>query len=119
MVIRRFEDIIAWKKAQDLAVVLYEIFRDSRDTAFKNQILKAVISISNNIAEGFNRDSDADFRRFLIMAKGSANEVKSMLHLSERLGYIQSEQKAKLETEIDEIRKTLTGLIKSLTAPKA
>jgi len=65
MAIQRFEDIIAWQKAQDLAVEIYNVFQSSRDFGFRDQICRAVVSISNNIAEGFDRSSDADFKRFL------------------------------------------------------
>ncbi len=88
MAIQKFEDIIAWQKAQDLAVVIYNIFKGSKDFAFKDQICRAVISISNNIAEGFDRSSDADFSRLLFIALASCSETKSMLYLAEKLGYI-------------------------------
>jgi len=114
MVIRRFEDIIGWQKAQDLAVMIYGLFGGLRDFGFKDQKCRSAVSISDNIAESFERDSDADFRRFLIIAKGSANEVKSMLYLAERLQYINSSELNPLMEQIDEIRKILSGLIRSL-----
>ncbi|MFH1050798.1 MAG: four helix bundle protein [bacterium] len=82
MIIIRFEDIIAWQKAQDLAVEIYHIFKQNKDYGFRDQILRAVVSISNNIAEGFERNSDNDFVRFLFISKSSCSEVKSMLYLS-------------------------------------
>ncbi len=68
MGIQKFEDIVAWKKAQDLAVEIYSVFRTSKDYGFKDQICRATVSISNNIAEGFNRSSNADFSRFLYIS---------------------------------------------------
>lgn len=65
MKIQKFEDIIAWQKTQDLAVAIYKSFNDSRDFGFKDQIQRASVSISNNIAEGFDRMSDKEFVRFL------------------------------------------------------
>jgi len=50
MIIRRFEDIIAWQKAQDYAVDIYQSFGSLKDYGFKDQICRAVVSISNNIA---------------------------------------------------------------------
>jgi four helix bundle protein len=114
MVIRNFEEIIAWQKAQNLAVEIYRDFGTLDDRGFRNQITRATISISNNIAEGFDRSSDADFKRFLSISKGSANEVKSMLHLAGRLGYITNEKRDAYFEKIIEIRKILSGLIKSL-----
>jgi len=64
MKIEKFEDIIAWQKAQDLAVEIYSTFRLLKDYGFKDQICRAVVAISNNIAEGFDRSSDADFHDF-------------------------------------------------------
>ena len=69
---------------------------------------------SNNIAEGFDRSSKADFCRFLYISLGSCSEVKSMLHLAERLNYITIEDKNKLMNDANEVSKILRGLIKSL-----
>ncbi len=68
MAIQKFEDIIAWQKAQDFAVEIYAAFETSKDHGFKHQICHAAVSISNNIAEGFDRISDADFARFLFIS---------------------------------------------------
>ena len=96
MKIQKFEDIIAWQKAQDLTVEIYLLFENSNDFGFKNQIQRAAVSISNNIAEGFDRISDKEFIRFLYIALGSCSEVKSMLYLSNKLNYLTSEQSEKL-----------------------
>jgi len=85
MAIQKFEDIIAWQKAQELAVEIYTVFSVSKDYGFKDQITRAAVSISNNIAEGFDRSSDADFGRFLYIALASCSEVKSMLYLAEKI----------------------------------
>lgn len=57
--ISKFEDLIAWQKAQDIAVVVYEKFRGLKDFGFRDQICRAVVSVSNNIAEGFERKGEA------------------------------------------------------------
>ncbi len=114
MAIQKFEDIIAWQKGQDLAVEVYALFRDSRDFGFRDQICRATVSISNNIAEGFDRSSNADFRRFLYISSASCSEVKSMLYLAERLNYLNKEKANTLRLQCIEISKILSGLIKSL-----
>lgn len=114
MVFKKFEDLIAWQKAQDFAVNIYTIFNECKDYNYRNQICSAVVSISNNIAEGFERNSDADFSRFLYMSLGSASEVRSMLYLSVRLKYIDVETKDTLIEKVDEVSKIIRGLIKSL-----
>ena len=111
---RRFEDIVAWQKAQDLAVEIYDNFGNSKDYGFKDQITRASVSISNNIAEGFERGSDAEFLRFLRYSRTSSNEVKSMVYLAERLRYIDLEKKEFLILMIDEIGRIIYGLMKSL-----
>jgi len=60
-----------------------------KDFGFKDQICRASVSVMNNIAEGFERRSDAEFKRFLFIAKGSCGEVRSMLYLALELRYIQ------------------------------
>jgi len=114
MKIIKFEDIIAWQKAQDLAVEIYQIFKASKDFGFKDQISRATISISNNIAEGFDRSSNADFKRFLFISLASCSEVKSMLYLAERLNYLDKNKVKFLRNNCDEISKIISGLIKSL-----
>jgi four helix bundle protein len=115
MAIHRFEDIIAWQKAQDYAVDIYQSFGSLKDYGFKDQICRAVVSISNNIAEGFDRSSDADFSRFLFIATASCSETKSMLYLAERLSYINLLQKNILMDKANEVSRITRGLIKSLT----
>ena len=115
MKIQRFEDIIGWQKAQDFTVEIYNCFRDNKDWDFRNQICRASVSISNNIAEGFDRSSNADFRRFLFMSLASCSEVKSMLYLAERLTYLPKEKALELILSVTEISKIITGLIKSIT----
>lgn len=114
MAVFRFEDIIAWQKAQDLAVEIYLTYKELKEYSFKDQIFRATVSISNNIAEGFDRSSNADFARFLYVSLGSCSEVKSMLYLSERLDFISSEKAEDLIVKTQEISKIITGLIKAL-----
>jgi len=82
MVIKKFEDISSWKKSKELVLLIYETFKDSKDFGFKNQIERASVSVMNNIAEGFERQTNNEFKHFLYMAKGSVGEVRSMLYLA-------------------------------------
>jgi four helix bundle protein len=92
MSITKFEDIIAWQKSQDFVVSIYEILEPVNDFDFKRQIQRASVSISNNIAEGFERGTNPDFKRFLFIALASNSEVKSMLYLALRLKIYFSDQ---------------------------
>jgi four helix bundle protein len=114
MLIKKFEDIVAWQKAQGLALEVYSIFRLLKDFGFKDQICRASVSISSNIAEGFDRSSDADFSRFLYMSLSSCSEVKSLTYLAEHLGYTSTTQTKSLLSKANEISKIIRGLIKSI-----
>ena len=84
----RFEDLPVWQLAADLAA---EMFDWSQHSAFKgkgdlaNQMQRAALSISNNIAEGFERGSTSELINYLYIARGSAGEVRSMLCVIERM----------------------------------
>ena len=93
MAIQKFEDIVvAWQKAQDMSVQVYANFKMLKDYGFRDQLCRASVSVSNNIAEGFDRSSHSDFRRFLYISLASCSEVKSMLYLTERLEYLNGEK---------------------------
>jgi len=83
--IETFEDLIVWQQAIDLAASIYGALEKSRDFSFRDQLQRAAVSISSNIAEGYERGSNADFIRFLYYAKGSCGEVRSQLVLAGRV----------------------------------
>jgi len=114
MKVKHFEELIAWQKAQDLAVEIYSNFKENKDWDFRNQICRASVSISNNIAEGFDRSSNLDFRRFLFIALASCSEVRSMLHLSKRLGYLNDDKTKALLQDSTEVSMIIWGLQTSL-----
>ncbi|MFL0299108.1 four helix bundle protein [Aquirufa novilacunae] len=116
MKIRTFEDLLVWQKAIAHTIEIYKRFQLVSDFGFKNQIQRASISISNNIAEGFERGSDRDFRRFLFIAQGSCSEVKSMLYIALKLHYISKDDFSALYGQLNEIGKMLFGLIKTLNS---
>lgn len=102
--IRNFEDLELWKMSRELVNLIYSDFRNCRDFTFKNQITSAGISVMNNISEGFCRNSDAEFRQFLNISKGSTGETKNMYYIAEDQAYITA------ETAIDR-RKRCQGII--------
>ncbi len=114
MRIDKFEDIISWQKGIELSVIVYGIFRNNRDYGFRDQIQRAAVSISNNIAEGYERQSNKEFSKFLYIAKGSAGEVRSMLNIALELGYISKTQFNDLQNRCSEISRLISGFIKSI-----
>lgn len=114
MKIEKFEDIIAWQKAKELTLFIYKEFKNSKDFGFRDQIQRASVSIMNNIAEGFERRGDKEFKYFLFIAKGSCGEIRSMLYLALNLEYINKEQYEKYYNLSIETSKLLSGFIKTL-----
>ena len=89
--IENFEDLRIFQNATELTVKIYQITKEDpfrRDLTLKSQITKAALSIVSNIAEGFERGSNADFIRFLYISKGSCGEVRAQLLIAKRLLYI-------------------------------
>lgn len=89
--ISSFEELDIWKKAQDLGAMIYLLCeansRIAKDFSFKDQVKRAVLSISNNIAEGFEYNNNKDFYRYLRIAKGSCGEVRNCLLFSLKINY--------------------------------
>jgi four helix bundle protein len=87
----RFEDLQVWTKSRDLSVAIYRVTETgafAKDFGLRDQIRRAAVSVMSNIAEGFERYSIPEFQRFLSMARGSASEVRSQLHLARELRYL-------------------------------
>src|SRR5947208_3566927 len=84
----RFEDLPVWKSAIELARRIYQFTRHgalAQTGDLRDQLRRAALSISNNIAEGFERGSTAELIAFLYISRGSAGEVRSMLHFSRQI----------------------------------
>lgn len=92
MSIDKFEDINVWQKSKEITIETYKIFRNLKDFNFKSQIERASVSIMNNIAKGFERKTNNEYKYFLYIAKGSAGEFRSMIYLAKELGYISQSQ---------------------------
>ena len=114
MTIRKFEDSIAWQKGRLLNRELFKTFQDNRNFSFRDQILRAGLSVTNNIAEGFERGGDKELRQFLIISRGSAAEVRSMLYIANDNGYIDEERFNELLLLTQVVGKLLTGFIKQI-----
>src|SRR5713101_1577474 len=112
-----FEKLDVWQKAIDFADLVYNHTRHfPADERFglTNQMRRAAVSISSNIAEGTSRLSQADFARFIEIAMGSVFEVVSQAFVSRRQGVLNQEGFRALYTAAEEIGRMLSGLQKSL-----
>lgn len=103
--------------AQGLINNLWEIFYDDsfRNYSFQDQIMRAILSVGNNIAEGNERWSDKEFIKFLYYAKWSAGEVRSMLYSALHFKYITQEQYC---TFIDDCLRLSTKISNFITVLK-
>ncbi len=109
-----FEEIVAWQRAIDLSASVYPCFQNHRDFGFRDQILRATVSVANNIAEGFSSGSNRKFRYYLTIARSSCNEVRSMVILAGRIGYLKQEEVEQMRTECIRLNGTILSLIKSM-----
>jgi four helix bundle protein len=115
--IERFEDIDGWKKGRELTQTVYQFVRKvefSKDYGLKDQITRASVSIMNNVAEGFDGGSTAEFIRFLVYAQRSATEVMSCLYVALDNGYISQVEFEKSYSMAAETRNLVGGFIKYL-----
>ena len=115
--IERFEDIEAWRGARALVTATYQVTGQgafATDFGLRDQLRRAAVSIMSNIAEGFERGSSKDFRHFLVVAKASAAEVRSLLYVALDLGYIDDEAHTELSGQATTISRQLAGFIRYL-----
>jgi len=110
-----FEELKVWQKAVDLAVKVYEITKNEyfcKDFGLRDQMRRSAVSISSNISEGDQLDSDKSSIRHFKIAKGSTAELFTQSIISERIGYLEKTDYQYLKGECEEILAMLTHLIK-------
>jgi len=116
--IERFEEIEAWQKARVLTKEVYRISSAgdfARDFGLKDQIRRAAVSVMSNIAEGFERNSDNELRRFLSIAKGSCGEVVSQLYVACDLGYLHENEFHEFRSLAQDVSRLIGGFRRYLT----
>ena len=114
-----FRSLQVWGKAHALTLAVYkstEQFPKQELYSLTNQIQRAAVSIPANIAEGCGKDSDAELKRFFLIAMGSASELEYLLLLACELGYLQASNYQPLQNELVETRKMLNSFIQKLKA---
>ena len=115
--IEKFEDIEAWKKARELTKNIYELTDKgllARDFGLKDQLRRSSLSIMANIAEGFERGGDKEFRQFLAIAKGSVGELKAQLYVALDADLVTIEQFSSLSALADETSRLIAGFMRYL-----
>ncbi len=121
MKIKRFEELNTWKLSLAITKEIYDITAKkefSRDFALRDQIRRAIISVSSNIVEGFEKNNNNEFARFLRIVKGSVGEVRNQLHIALVVGYISKEEFEKLNHGLESLGKQIGSFIRYLEQAK-
>ena len=107
-----YEDLDAWKRSARLSATLYRELRDLKDWGFRDQITRSGLSIPSNIAEGYERDSDAETAHFLTIAKGSAGELRTQILIGIEAGYLDRQKALDWADEAQQLGRMLAALIR-------
>lgn len=113
----RSKELIVWQKAKSLSVAICHISRRpplNQDRGLCSQMQRAAVSVMSNIAEGFERGSGREFRRFLLIAKGSCGELRSQLYLALEVGLIDEAAFAPLREQAIEVSRLIHALRNSI-----
>jgi len=116
-VFERFEDIEVWKRGCRIAIEVIQITKSGlmeREWGLRDQVRRSAFSIASNIAEGYERNSQKEFRRFLLIAKGSCAELRTQLYVLQAAELLNPEDCHRLVEETKEISSMLQGLVSSI-----
>jgi four helix bundle protein len=114
MKIKKFEDLPVWQLALKVTKEIYELTNKkelSKDFSLRDQIRRAIISVSSNIVEGFEKNNNNEFIRFLKIAKGSVGEVRNQLYISLAVDYITEQEFYKINKELEDLANQIGGFI--------
>ncbi len=115
--IKSFKDLKIWQKGIELVKVVYQItdsFPSKETYGIVSQMRRSAISVPSNIAEGFMRRHNKEYKQFLYIALGSLAELETQIILSDELGLLKNEQGKNIQADTNELNKMITGLIKCL-----
>jgi four helix bundle protein len=115
--IKQFEELDSWKEATSIAIEIYAASEKGKlknDFGMKDQIRRAAMSISDNIAEGFEYENNTQFVRYLMYSKGSAGELRNKLYVLYRAEFIDKEFYSSMYNRLIELSKQISGFIKYL-----
>lgn len=117
--VQQFEDLEVWKKARLVTRHIYAVSSKgafARNFGLSDQIQRASVSAMSNIAEGFEREGNKEFRQFLALAKGSAGEVRSQLYVALDASLLQQSEFQQLYNSLIELSRLIAGLMRYLNA---
>ncbi len=118
MKITKFEDLNIWITGLKITKLIYDVTAKgsfSKDFDLRSQIRRAIISVSSNIVEGFEKRNNNEFVRFLRIAKGSTGEARNQLHVARVVGHISESDFALINGELEALSSQLGAFISYLT----
>ncbi|MCK4473935.1 four helix bundle protein [Candidatus Parcubacteria bacterium] len=117
MKIKKFEDLNIWKLALKITKEIYDITAKkdfSKDFGLRDQIRRAIVSVSSNIVEGFEKNYNNEFIRFLKIAKGSVGEVRNQLYIALSVNYITEREFQIINKQLEDLANQVGKLISYL-----
>lgn len=111
-----FKELAVWRKAKDLAVVIYKVSTSEMknvDLGLRDQVRRSAVSVASNLAEGDERDTDKESIRYFFIAKGSVAELRTHLHIAHESGYLSEKTYENLESEYATLGKRIGKLIQA------
>jgi four helix bundle protein len=121
MKIQKFEDLNIWKTSLFITKQVYDLTakeKFSKDFGLRDQLRRAIVSVSSNIVEGFEKNNNNEFVRFLKISKGSAGETRNQLHIAFVVGYITSAEFKKISDELEVLSAQIGKFISYLVQKK-
>lgn len=121
MKIQKFEELNIWKLSLKVTKNIYDLTAKggfSKDYGLRDQIRRAVVSISSNIVEGFEKNNNNEFVRFLKIAKGSSGEVRNQLYIALAVNYINKEEFDNLNVQLENLSSQIGAFIVYLQKKK-
>ena len=118
--VQSVEDLRVWQEAVALCERIYAAtrgFPEEERFGLTSQLRRAAVSVPSNVAEGWGRGSRQDYVRFLRIARGPLFEIKTQLVVAERVGLLAPEAPGAAQRPLDQVRRMLRGLIRSLERP--
>jgi four helix bundle protein len=115
--LRDFKNLHVWEKSHRLALAVYREsseLPESERFGLQSQMRRAAVSVPANIAEGYGRETDREFVRFLHVSAGSATELEYHLLLAWELGYISAEAYGNLNDQVLEVQRMIAGFIRRI-----
>lgn len=111
---KKFEELPIWNLSLEITRTIYDLTANSKwskDFGLRDQIRRAIISVSSNIVEGFEKNNNNEFIRFLRMSKGSVGETRNQLHIALVVGYITDKEFNLANDKLEELGARIGGFI--------